>query len=153
MSETLALASEQLNTLMSWSACFEEADAEKHGQQSLSPLVLTRVKVQGRELISVFLTYRLGLRVHREAGGDSGEASDLWPCGSPSCEVPLRLCTETVSWRAWQHPQTGRINRWPANLHLQTCSHRYTHIFSLADEKTQFNTFTGRFFISFFIHV
>lgn len=29
------------------------------------------------ELIRVLLAYRLGLRVHREAGGDPGEASDL----------------------------------------------------------------------------
>lgn len=49
-------------------------------------------------LISVFPTCHLGLWVHREAGGDSGEASNLWPRGTPTCEVPLRLCAEPVRW-------------------------------------------------------
>lgn len=57
-----------------------------------------------QRLIHVFLTYRLlGLWVRREAGGDSGEASDVRPRGSSTCEVPLRLCTESVRWlqRTW----------------------------------------------------
>lgn len=58
----------------------------------------TRPKVIG----FFFFPVRLGLRVHREAGGDAGEASHLRPHGSPARQVPLRLCAESV--RGKHHP-------------------------------------------------
>lgn len=94
-----------------------------------SPTVLSSgpVKVQ-QELTSVFLTYRLGLWVHREAGGDSGEAPDLWPRGSSACEVPLRLCTESVRWRAWhRHTHLETLYQLPANLHMDMLLTWYTN--------------------------
>lgn len=86
--QKLSLASKQLNPLMTWVACLEDSGAVIHGYSAIVKSAVT--------LTSVFHTCHPGLWVHREAGGDSGEASDLWPRGTPTCEVPLRLCTEPV---------------------------------------------------------
>ena len=73
-----------------------------------------------------------GLRVHREAGGDAGEAPDLWPRGSSAREVPLRLCTESVR-RQLSHNTTTQqhnpVTHTDTTRHGHWVSHIYQEVF------------------------
>lgn len=123
--------------MLNYSAGFGYA-SRAHGSVMKGPLALRGFGYRRgtkRSSARLFVCLFLGLRVHREAGGDAGEASHLRPHGSPTRQVPLRLCTEPVRWRFGLSWEVGFVlgdgleiprnnfsaNKWPSRRCSGVC--------------------------------